>query len=114
MVTHFESDPDLNGELLAGVATRWDGLFVVRVPYGKKVNVTKDAIWVRDAGLVGLGSAKRPEPADAFALPVDPGRGLGQVLLPKVRLPRRAFAQQHARFHRTIRRRVCTVSGKPL
>ena len=53
-----------------------------------KGDVTKDAIWVRDASLVGLGNPRRPQPADAFALAVDPGRGLGQVLLPKVRMPR--------------------------
>ena len=53
-----------------------------------KGDVTKDAIWVRDASLVGLGNPRKPQPADAFALAVDPGRGLGQVLLPKVRMPR--------------------------
>ncbi len=88
MVTHVEYEPELNSELVAGVRAHWDGLFVVGAPDVKVVNVTKDAIWVRDASLVGLGNPRKPQPADAFALAVDPGRGLGQVFLPKVKTPR--------------------------
>ena len=79
MVTHVEYEPELNSELVAGVRAHWDGLFVVGAPDVKVVNVTKDAIWVRDASLVGLGNPRKPQPADAFALAVDPGRGLGHV-----------------------------------
>ena len=54
----------------------------------KVVNVTKDAIWVRDASLVGLGNLRKPKPADVLALAVDTGRGAGQFVLPSVKLPR--------------------------
>lgn len=88
MVTHMEVEPELSNELSAGIRTQWDGLFVVGAPDVKVVNVTKDAIWVRDASLVGLGNPRKPDPADAIALAFDASRGPGQALLPKVKLPR--------------------------
>jgi ribonuclease Z len=38
-------------EALAGIRTFWDGLFAYGALDGVIVNVTKDAIWVRDAAL---------------------------------------------------------------
>ena len=97
MVTHVEYDPDLNAELVAGVRAHWNGLFVVGAPDVKVVNVTKDAIWVRDASLVGLGNIRKPKPADALALAVDTGRGVGQFVLPKIKLPREQQQDEYVR-----------------
>ena len=57
-------------------------------PDVKVVNVTKDAIWAREASLIGLANPKKPGPADALALAWDTSRGVGHFLLPKVNIPR--------------------------
>ena len=88
MMTHVEYEPDLAGELVAGVRAHWDGLFVVGAPDVKVVNITKEAIWVRDASLPGLANLKKPNPADVMALALDTGRGLSEMVLPKVKIPR--------------------------
>ena len=67
MVTHMEHEPELNDELIAGIRTHWDGLFVIGAPDVKVVNVDKDAVWVRDAALPGLGSPARPPMAQMIA-----------------------------------------------
>ncbi len=89
IVTHMFLDAGLNSELVAGVRTHWDGLFVVGAPDVKVVNVTKDAIWARETALVDLAS---PRKATLKELPelltFDPSRGLGHVVLPPVKLPR--------------------------
>ena len=51
MVTHFPYESDLINETLAGIRAHWDGHFVFGAPDGVVVNVTKDAIWARDAAL---------------------------------------------------------------
>ena len=99
MVTHVELEPGLSNELSAGIRTHWDGLFVIGAPDVKVVNVTKDAIWAREASLVGLGNPRKPSPAEAIALAVDTSRGLGHVVLPKVKLPRE---QQQEAFVREL------------
>ena len=88
MVTHVTYDPELTAEFIAGVRAHWDGLFVIGAPDVKVVNVTKDAIWVRDASLVGLANLKKPKPTDALALAGDISRGAGQFILPEVKIPR--------------------------
>ena len=70
---------------------------MVGAPDVKVVNVTKDAIWVRDASLVGLGNLRKPKPSDALALAVDTGRGLGHVVLPKVKVPREQQQDKYVR-----------------
>ena len=57
-------------------------------PDVKVINVTKDAIWAREASLVGLGNPRKPAAKDALALAWDTSRGIGHFLLPKVKLPR--------------------------
>lgn len=81
-------EPGLENELSAGIRTHWDGLFVIGAPDEKVINVTKDAIWAREASLQGLANLKKPAPADALALAWDTSRGLGHMLLPKVKIPR--------------------------
>ena len=88
MITHVFNEPGLSNEVSAGIRSHWDGLFVVGAPDVKVVNVTKDAIWAREASLQGLANLKKPDPKDALALAWDTSRGAGHFLLPKVKLPR--------------------------
>lgn len=99
MVTHLEVEPELSNELSAGIRAHWDGLFVVGAPDVKVVNVTKDAIWARDASLVGLANPRTPKAADILEMAADKNRGVGQVVLPKPRLPRE---QQQDEYVRTM------------
>jgi ribonuclease Z len=97
MVTHLELEPGLHNELCAGIRTHWDGLFVVGAPDVKVVNVTKDAIWTREASLIGLANPKKPDPSDALALAWDTSRGPGQFFLPKVKIPREEQQEEFLR-----------------
>jgi ribonuclease Z len=63
MVTHLEYEPELAGEVVAGIRAHWDGLFVIGAPDVRVVNVTPDAVWARDAVLPDLGSISMPPPA---------------------------------------------------
>ena len=60
MVTHIAYDEDIINELTAGVREHWKGLFVYGAPDGVVVNVTKDAIWTRQAVLPDSGNFRRP------------------------------------------------------
>ena len=51
MVTHTAFDEDLLPEILAGIRVHWDGLFQFGAPDGVVVNVTKEAVWTRNAAL---------------------------------------------------------------
>ena len=66
MVTHIEYEQDLVNEVTAGVREHWDGLFAFGAPDVMVVNVTKDAIWIRDAALPGLAGSPRPNIAEMF------------------------------------------------
>lgn len=78
----------MENELSAGIRTQWDGLFVVGAPDVKVINVTKDAIWAREASLQGLANMKKASAREALSLAWDTSRGVGQFLLPKVKIPR--------------------------
>jgi ribonuclease Z len=60
MVTHFAYDHELVNECIAGVREHWNGLFCFGAPDGVVVNVTTDAIWVRDAVLPDSAKARKP------------------------------------------------------
>jgi ribonuclease Z len=60
MITHTFYDRATLSEALADVRTFWDGLFAYGAPDGVIVNVTKDAVWVRDAALPESTSTRRP------------------------------------------------------
>jgi len=60
MITHTFYDRSTLSEALAGIRTHWDGLFAFGAPDGVIVNVTKDAVWVRDAALPESTSTRRP------------------------------------------------------
>jgi ribonuclease Z len=97
MVTHLELEPGLHNELSAGIRAHWDGLFVVGAPDVKVVNVTKDAIWTREASLIGLANPKKPDTKDALSLAWDTSRGAGNFLLPAVKTPREAQQDEFVR-----------------
>ena len=63
MATHIEYEPSLNAEVLAGIRAHWNGLFVFGAPDVQVINVTKDAIWAREAVLSELGNVSRATPA---------------------------------------------------
>ena len=66
MVTHMAYDHDVIGEAIAGVRQHWKGLFCVGAPDGVVVNVTKDAIWTRQAALPDSGNFKKPSTETEF------------------------------------------------
>jgi ribonuclease Z len=77
MVTDLACDNDTLSEQSAGVRTNSDGLFLYGAPDVVTVNVTKDAIWARDAVLPGFAGQSLPNPALLFGdpLPLATGRG---------------------------------------
>ena len=68
MVTHMSVDSGLTSEVLAGVRTHYKGLFEFGAPDGVVVNVTKDAIWTREAALGEAVNPARFSPTDAVEL----------------------------------------------
>ena len=62
MVTHLEYDTGTAPEMIAGIRTHYDGWFEFGLDV-TVVNVTKDAIWVRDAVLPEAANPARPDPA---------------------------------------------------
>jgi ribonuclease BN (tRNA processing enzyme) len=60
MVCHLEYATDLLNEISAGIRAHWQGLFAYGAPDVVVVNVTKDAVWVREAVLPELGTVAQP------------------------------------------------------
>ncbi len=58
MVTHLAFDNDTLNETSADVRAHWDGLFLYGAPDVVVVNVTKDAIWHREAALPGFSGQR--------------------------------------------------------
>ena len=71
MITHMEYEQDIVNEVTAGVREHYDGLFAFGAPDVQVVNVTKEAIWVREAALPEMAGSPRPNPLDMF--PGGPG-----------------------------------------
>ena len=61
MTTHFSFDRELLGEAVAEVRTHWKGMFAFGMDH-TVVNVTKDAIWIREAALPDSANTARPNP----------------------------------------------------
>ena len=61
MATHFSFDKELIGEAIAEVRTHYRGMFALGLDH-QAVNVTKDAIWIREAALPETGNSTRPSP----------------------------------------------------
>ena len=68
MITHMAFDEDLVPEIIAGVRVHYDGLFQLGCPDGVVVNVTKDAIWTRNAALADDAMPARPSKDEAKEL----------------------------------------------
>ena len=98
MITHIEYEPELNAEVVAGVRQHWEGLFIMGAPDVKVINVTKDAIWARDASLPELGSPARPKPQEMMAMMVEPGQPIPkEISFPPVKLPREQQQEAYVR-----------------
>lgn len=80
MVTHFEYDEELIGEIIAGVRTHWGGIFQFGAPDGVVVNVTKDAIWNRKAALPEAAGSPKPDINEVLQ-----GRPLSSLVIPQPR-----------------------------
>jgi ribonuclease Z len=86
MVTHIEYEQDLVNEVTAGVREHWDGLFAFGAPDVVVVNVTKDAIWIREAALPGMAGSPRPNIGEMF--PGGPDTIPDELELPQPPRPR--------------------------
>jgi hypothetical protein len=86
MATHLAFDNDTMNEQSADIRAHWKGLFVYGAPDVVVVNVTKDAIWHREAALPGFSGASMPSPTLLFGNPLPVATGKGVV--PQPRLPR--------------------------
>ena len=92
MVTHFPYEHDLLSEAIAGIRAHWDGLFLWGAPDGVVINVTKDAIWSREA-VIPQSTGQNPPP---FAQLV--GEPLPKEFV--VPQPRRSRAEQQEQYTR--------------
>ncbi len=61
MTTHMNFDPFLNEETVAEVRYHWKGPYHFGAPDGIVVNVTKDAIWVREGVLPKFPNNRAPQ-----------------------------------------------------
>ncbi len=61
MATHFSFDVELLGEAMAEVRTNWKGIFAFGIDL-QVVNVTKDAIWIREAAIPDSANTTKPSP----------------------------------------------------
>lgn len=66
MATHLEYDRGTAPEMIAGIRTHYDGWFEFGLDV-TVVNVTKDAIWVRDAVLPEAANPARPDPTQLLS-----------------------------------------------
>src|SRR5208283_1761259 len=95
MVTHMAFDNDTLNETSADIRAHWDGLFLFGAPDVVVVNVTKDAIWHREAALPGFAGQSFPNPTMLFGDPLPIATGKGVV--PQPRLPREKQQEQLTR-----------------
>ena len=95
MVTHLAFDNDTLNETTADVRAHWDGLFLYGAPDVVVINVTKDAIWHREAALPGFSGQSLPSPTLLFGDPLPIATGMGVV--PQPRLPREQQQEQLTR-----------------
>ena len=93
MVTHLQFERDLLNEITAGVRYHWDGLFAFGAPDLVVVNVTKDAIWVRDAVIPQVSGTAKPTAAQRYGTTDLPS----SVQVPQPRMPREAQQDPYLR-----------------
>lgn len=95
IATHLAFDRDTLNEQSADVRAHWNGLFLYGAPDVVTVNVTKDAIWARDAVLPEYAGQPLPNPTLLFGNPLPLQTGQGVV--PQPRLPREMQQEQLTR-----------------
>ncbi len=95
MITHLEYEQDIVNEVTAGVREHYDGLFAFGAPDVQVVNVTKDAIWVREAALPEMAGSPRPNLMDMY--PGGPDTMPDSITLPPVTIPREAQQDPYLR-----------------
>ena len=95
IATHLAFDNDTLNEQTADIRAHWNGLFLYGAPDVVTVNVTKDAIWARDAVLPGFAGQPLPNPTLLFGNPLPLQTGQGVV--PQPRLPREQQQEQLTR-----------------
>jgi ribonuclease Z len=61
MTTHMSFDPFVNEEIVAEVREHWDGPYHFGAPDGIVVNMTKDAVWVREGILPDFPNSRAPQ-----------------------------------------------------
>ena len=103
MVTHLEYDQATAPEMVAGVRTHYDGWFEFGLDV-TVVNVTKDAIWVRDAVLPEAANPARPDPTLLLSpenleklMSPDPDAGSVEIVFPAPEYYRDAIQEQATR-----------------
>ena len=89
MVCHLEYEPSLVNEISAGIRAHWGGLFAYGAPDVVVANVTKDAVWVRDAVLPELGTVSRPsKPEQILEMFGEDGKLPDEIVIPAPKTPR--------------------------
>ncbi len=89
MVCHLEYEPDLVNEVSAGIRAHWQGLFAYGAPDVVVLNVTKDAVWVRDAVLPELGTvARASKPQEILEIFGKDGKMPAIIEIPDPKRPR--------------------------
>jgi ribonuclease Z len=88
LATHLEYEPSTLTEVVAGIRAHWDGLFAFGAPDVQVVNVTPDAVWIREAVLPGLGTNSQPTAAQMAKLFMEDGEVPEFVDVPAPRRPR--------------------------
>ncbi|MGY2033579.1 guanitoxin biosynthesis MBL fold metallo-hydrolase GntH [Nocardia gipuzkoensis] len=102
MATHLEYDRGTAPEIIAGIRTHYDGWFEFGLDV-TVVNVTKDAIWVRDAVLPDAANPARPDPAqllspeDLLALESPTPAGPPEIAFPNPEYNRDEIQEQATR-----------------
>ena len=82
--------------MIAGIRAHWDGLFAFGAPDVQVVNVTKDAICVRDATLPE--SSGQPQPSIARMIGLGPNDPLPkEIEVPQPKIPRESQQEQDTR-----------------
>jgi ribonuclease Z len=94
MVTHIEYDEPTITEAVAGIRAHWDGLFAFGAPDGIIVNVTKEAIWVREAAMPDSTGMAAPNLAELFGADEN-----GLAILPQ---PRKTRDEQQEQLTRDL------------
>jgi ribonuclease BN (tRNA processing enzyme) len=95
VINHYESGgPALHTESVAEVRAHWDGLFQFGGPDVQVINVTKDAVWSREAAMPKNAAPASMDPRWF----VPPGEKLPETIaMPTPRLPREAQQEQFLR-----------------